>query len=229
MIGVVGASGGLGASSLAVAVAARAARRLGATACVDGDPGTGGLDVTACLEHLPGLRWPDLVGARGAMDGAALLRALPAEGALRVLAGRGLDPGAAVVQASIDALRELCAVVVVDLGRDTALAGRCTEVVVVGGVSARHLADCSVTVPRVIDSGTTGRLVLRAGRRDAVLAEEVAAHLDLPLVAVLGDEPHLGADADRGRMPGARPSSKLTRVADRLLLEPDDSDLAAVS
>jgi hypothetical protein len=96
-------------------------------------------------------------------------------------------------------------------------------------VSARHLADSSVTVPRVIDSGVPGRLVLRAGHRDAVVAEEVATHLDLPLSAVLGDLPHVVTDADRGRMPGARASSKLTRVADRLLADPDDADLAAVS
>jgi len=58
-VGVVGASGGLGVSTLAVALASRAGPSLGVTVCVDtaGSAGArGGLDVTACLEHLPGLR-----------------------------------------------------------------------------------------------------------------------------------------------------------------------------
>src|SRR3954470_8144109 len=92
VLGVIGASGGLGVSSLVVGLAQRAAGQLGATVAVDAAAGGGALDVTACVEHLPGLRWADLVGAEGAIDGAALLRGLPTDGPVRVLAGRGAEP-----------------------------------------------------------------------------------------------------------------------------------------
>jgi hypothetical protein len=60
-------------------------------------------------------------------------------------------------------------------------------------------------------------LVLRTARREAHEPEQLATRLDLPLVAALTDDPRVGADADRARVPGTRQSSGLTRVADRIL------------
>jgi hypothetical protein len=219
VIGIVGASGGLGASSLAVALALRGSRQSGATVCLDGERGRGGLDVTACLEHVPGLRWPDLAPARGPLDGAALLRALPADGPVRVLAARGVDPGAEVTVAALEALALVCALCVVDLGRSIELVPWCTEVLVLAGVGARQLADASALVPSLIDLAPSSRLVLRVGRRDPLLPEDVATHLDLPLAAVLRDDARVAADADRARPPGSRDSSSLAEVADRVLAQ----------
>src|SRR6478672_5496568 len=93
VVGVIGASGGVGSSTLAVALALRATPAVGAVTCVDLVLQAGGLDVTACVEHLPGLRWPDLAGARGRLDGADLMEALPAEGPVRVLAAGSRGDG----------------------------------------------------------------------------------------------------------------------------------------
>ncbi len=217
VIGVLGASGGLGVSTLAVAVAMRAGPRSGVSACVEGDARGGGLDVTACLEHLPGLRWSDLTEAQGELDGAALLQALPREGALSVLAGRGTGPLPVVVNSTVDALARVCAVTVLDLGRSDRLAGRCTELVVLAGVSARHLADAAAVAPRLVAEDRAVHLVVRRGRRDAVDPEEVALRLDLPLLASWVDDPRVIADADRGRVPGSRSAGRLAEVADLVL------------
>lgn len=217
VIGVLGASGGLGVSSLAVAVGLRASERFGATVCLDGERVGGGLDVTACLEHLPGLRWPDLEAAQGQLDGSALLRALPAEGSLRVLGARAAPPRRDVMVAALGALAELCPVTVVDLGRSLHLIDRCTQVMLVSGVSARQLADAAAIVPAVLAGGADVRLVLRTMRRDPVQPEDVAALLDLPLATVVRQDPRAVTDADRARMPGARQSSALARAADDLL------------
>ena len=214
VVGVLGASGGLGVSSLAVAVGLRACERFGATVCLDGDGVGGGLDVTACLEHLPGLRWPDLESAQGQVDGAALLRALPAEGSLRVLAARAAAPGQDVMVATLAALAELCPVTVVDLGRSLRLVDQCTHVVLVSGMTARHLADAAALAPLVNERSPDVRLALRAARRDPVHPEDVASLLDLPLATVLHQDPRAVTDADRARMPGARPSSALARAAE---------------
>lgn len=237
VIGVLGASGGLGASTLTVALGVRAARRSGVTACVDGQLWGGGLDVTACLEHLPGLRWSDLAGASGELDGAALLRALPSQDGIAVLAAdcplgaAGLLPegrnvaGPELAGRAVQALGRLCAVTVVDLGREgcpppgAALVDTCTDVVLMAGTSARRLADGVAAALRVTGVGRLQSvgLVLRTPRRDALEPEEVAMRLDLPLVAAMPDDPRVTADADRARLPGSRQTSEPTRVADRVL------------
>lgn len=216
VVGVLGASGGLGVSSLAVAVGVRACERFGATVCLDG-AGGGGLDVTACLEHLPGLRWPDLEAAQGQVDGAALLRALPAEGSLRVLAARGVAPGQDVMVATLAALAELCPVTVVDLGRSLRLVDRCTHVILVSGMTARQLADAAALVPLVLQRSPDVRLALRPARRDPMQPEDVASLLDLPLATVLHHDPRAVTDADRARMPGARRSSAIVRAAEDIV------------
>ena len=220
VLGVLGASGGLGVSTLAVALAVRAAGRVGATVAVDGAPGGGALDVTACVEHFPGLRWADLVGAEVSIDGAALLRELPADGPTRVLAGRGPAPPDAVVRAAVSGLARVCGLSVVDLGGSTQWAEDCTDLLLVVGSSARQLADGAGVAERLHDLGVPAALVLRSHRGDALSPEEVAAHLDLPLAGIMRDDPRVPLDAERGRPPGDRGSGALAGVVDSLLSAP---------
>ncbi|WP_270887190.1 hypothetical protein [Pedococcus sp. 5OH_020] len=219
VLGVMGASGGLGVSTVAVALAVRAARFVGATVCVD-RPYGGGLDVTACLEHLPGLRWGDLARSRGEVDGAGVLTALPAHRSTRVLAARGQRPPDEVVEATLTALTQVCGLTVLDLGTEVALPARCTDVVLLSGVSARQLADASSVTEVLQAAGFPSgvRLVLRMARRDGLSPEQVAAHLDLPLAATLRDDAQTLSDADHGRTPGTRSAGAMASVVDRLLL-----------
>lgn len=252
VLGVLGASGGLGASTLAVALALRASSAVGATACVDSVFERGGLDVTACLEHVDGLRWSDLAQLSGEVDAADLLRSLPADGVLRVLGARGQEPPADVVETCVRALSSLCGMTVLDLGGSLRWAGLCSDVVLLSGVTARHLADASAMAealggPRRTGgagpggsgswgagswgggssgggssgAGPAGSLVLRAGRREVVTAEEVAVHLDLPWAATLRDDPRVATDADRARVPGTRRTGALVEAVDRVLAHLD--------
>lgn len=217
VLGVIGASGGLGVSTLAVALAVRAVGAVGATVAVDGATGGGALDVTACVEHLPGLRWADLVGAEGRIDGAALLRELPAEGPARVLAGRGATPPDEVVRAAVSGLARVCGLTVVDLGMSLEWAAECTDLLLVVGTTARQLADGAGVAERLHDLGVPAALLVRTRRGEAVSPEEVAVHLDLPLAGLLRDDPRLPQDADRGRPPGTRGSGPFASVVDALL------------
>src|SRR4051794_9015027 len=60
VVACVPASGGAGASTVAVGLALAAARRGTDTLLVDTDPTGGGLDLLLGAEHAPGLRWPDI-------------------------------------------------------------------------------------------------------------------------------------------------------------------------
>lgn len=77
-IGVLGAVGGAGASTLAAALATTLARRgdRGA-ALLDAVPCSGGIDLLLGIEESRGARWPDLGFRRGSVQAADVLAALP--------------------------------------------------------------------------------------------------------------------------------------------------------
>jgi hypothetical protein len=127
-------------------------------------------------------------------------------------------PPDAVVVDCVAALSTVCSLTVLDLGTSSRWASLCTDVVLVSGSSARQLADagaCASALRRA--GGPAVSLVLRSARREVVAPEEVAAHLDLPLAAVLRDDARAVADADRGLAPGVRSGGAASSTADRVL------------
>jgi hypothetical protein len=123
---VVGASGGSGASTLAAACALRAADIGCSVALVDTVAGGAGIDVVLGIEHLPGVRWPELAGCRGRVDGLGLLARMPRAGAVAVLAHCRDSPvrvGAAAERGVIAGISDVVDLVVVDVPRSWSLGG----------------------------------------------------------------------------------------------------------
>lgn len=223
VLGVLGSSGGLGASTLTAALGLAAARAGGPVVCVDGHLGSGGLDVTACVEHQAGLRWGDLAGAQGEIDGQALVSSLPRCGGARVLGAGPLGSTAtpdAVVRAVLRALRLEAALTLLDLpagaGGDV-FRESCDVLVLLAGVTARHLADAQAATALAMRSCPEVWLVVRGGPRGAALPESIAAHLDLPLLARWPDDARVALDAERGRPPGESPRSRLAGLCEAVL------------
>ncbi len=226
VVGVLGASGGVGASTLAAALAWRAGRR-GAAVLVDGQLDGGGIDVTAGVEHLPGLRWGDLADLRG--SAGAVLAELPEDRGVRVLAaGRGATPQRRPVPDSavlevVDALA-VSGQLVIDLPRVGALreqlVGRCALVLVLAGLHVRALADADAAVEALVDGADSlpaeVALVTRGPRARVDLAEAVEQHLGLPHLAHIADEDRVVRAAERGEWPGER-RTRLADTADRLI------------
>ena len=77
VIAFVPASGGVGSSTLAAAVAVRAAAAGRSVVAVDLDRESGCLDVVFGLEQEPGWRWPELADVAGVVDGLGLADELP--------------------------------------------------------------------------------------------------------------------------------------------------------
>ena len=124
VLAVVGASGGCGASTLAAACALHAAGSGWSVGVVDGAAGGAGIDVILGIEHVPGVRWPDLAGCRGRVDGLGLLSRMPRAGAVAVLAHCRDSPaqiGADAVRGVFAGLVEVLDLVVVDVPRSWAL------------------------------------------------------------------------------------------------------------
>ncbi|WP_380169430.1 septum site-determining protein Ssd [Jannaschia sp. R86511] len=84
-VAVVGARGGAGATTTAVALATAGAVAGLRVLLVDADPLGGGLDLAVGAEQLPGLRWADLADVAGPLPPGGLGAALPVADGVTVL------------------------------------------------------------------------------------------------------------------------------------------------
>ncbi|MER7073240.1 hypothetical protein [Terrabacter sp. NPDC000476] len=241
------ASGGVGSTTLAAAVAVRAAAAGLGVVALDLDRAAGALDVVLGVEQDPGWRWADLEGVSGVVDGAALARRLPTSCGVAVLSGARADgwrppaedPWLDIVPDVVAGLSESHDLVVVDLARDVAVLaaiGLLVDVaVVVLGSGVSELAAGAAVVPGVRRVLATAReagrpweeqpllpiepwVVIRGQRVEPDLEDLVTDELDVPVVAVVGDDRRLRDELARGLPPGVRGRGAVVRAADELLL-----------
>lgn len=234
VIGFLPASGGVGASTLAAAVAVRAAAADHAVVAVDLDPWSGGLDVRLGLEQEPGWRWDALVAVDGLVDGAGLLERLPVAQGVAVLSsprsvdavrsGAGPDrvpPWQDAVPDVVSGLRAACDDVVVDLARAPQLLwsvrGRLDVLVLVAGAGVTQLA-ALVPLVELARSVVDEPWVVLRGPGDDALSDLLMDRLDVPVVGALRDDRRTFRDLVRGVPPGARGKGPFVQLADTLLL-----------
>jgi secretion/DNA translocation related CpaE-like protein len=225
VLGVVGARGGAGATSFAVALSLAAARMGRRTMLVDLDPYGGGVDLAFGAEGVEGPRWADFVGASPPASGEALASALPRCGEVTVLSwSRDGTPEipSSVVSSLLSAARRGADVVVVDLPRSfdepaRAALGVADAAVVVCPAEFR----AAVAAERVV--GTLQllvedvRLVVRGPSPTGLTGADVAEAVGLPLTAWLDPEPDLDKALDEGRPPGRGGRGPLAEVCSSLL------------
>lgn len=203
VIGVVGSTGGVGASALACAIAGAAAGGL----LVDLDTYGGGLDIALGIDRIAGARWSGLRVAGGALDPVDLSRGLPRWRGVAVLAADGVAPSLAAMRAVIEAGEHL-GPVVLDVGRCL-----CADVVEV-------LDECSLVVlvteadQRGISAARAVAATLTAGRVGIVLRRGVVGTAEVEALVGL---PVLGTLPPTGRRGGIRPPRGAVRVAAGLL------------
>lgn len=220
VIGVVGGSGGSGATTLACALGQWQSAR-GPTLLVDTDPLGPGLDRLLGLEEADGVRWESLADTAGRLGAQALREGVPRRDELGVVTWSGLRRrlDLPTVRRVLAAARRGHDLVVLDLARHggeelVELADRCDELLVVSRASVPGLA---ATARLVAELGRPGRagLVLRPGGVGDLDAERATG---LPLVAVVRDQRGLTEALDRGSGPlGSR--GPLVRAVRHLLPE----------
>lgn len=206
VVGVAGACGGAGASTLAAALALRAEAPSTVT-LIDADPTGGGIDVLLGIEKSPGTRWPDLRGSRGVVAASVLAEALPRADAVAVLswvAAGGPPLPVEAMDAVLSAAVRGSDLVVVDLprGADAAAdhaASRASHVVLVVPASVRAVAAGASALARWSDAGAEVGLVVRHPGPADLTPAAVAAALDRPLLGVVPADARLAHLGDRGR------------------------------
>lgn len=213
---VVGACGGVGASTFAALLAREAARTGGGAVLVELDGSGPGLEVLLGVEEAPGVRWPDLADLRGSLAAEDLDGVLPVWRGVEVLGTdrRGGGPAEAALDALWPVLRARCATVVVDAPAH-ALAGPAarlvtdddaTRVAVVTSQDVRGVAAALTaltgwrTAAPVRGAPEQGgaHLMLRRRRGARVGPLEAAHVLDVPLLGMLPTDRRVAEATDRG-------------------------------
>lgn len=222
VLAVLGGSGGVGASTLAAALAWRAAAGGRRVALVDVDRLGGGIDLLLGAEREAGWRWPRFAAADGVLgDLADFLPSVDGVAVLSMARGPDPEPGRDALAAVVAALRRSFELVVLDPGRAGGPAARESlrtadrTVLLVGG-SVRGVAAAAETV-RVL-APVAAEVVVRRLAGAAVPDELLEESLGLPVAARLRHEPALAVAAQRGDRPVlSRRRHGLGRVCDQLL------------
>ena len=223
-VGVIGGSGGAGATIFACALG-QAAASAGPAVVVDLDPLGPGVDRVLGLEERAGVRWSDLAQTTGRLGSRALREALPRRGDLGVLAGRGDArgepmPGPAAVREVLAAAARGHHRVVLDLPRAERaheLIGRCDELVVLAAPTITGIASAARLVDGLVRAGidvTRAGLVVRGAGAEPEL---VARSVGLPLRAAMADQRGLDEAIDLGLGPLRSRRGPLARASAEVL------------
>lgn len=227
VVGVLGACGGAGGSTLAMGLALAASAQGDRVLAVDADPLGGGSDLVLGAEDLPGVRWPDLLRTSGRLSAATLDYALPHINGVAVLAHARTAvcptmPSEAVI-ALLDTAERGYDLVVVDVGR-CMVAGRSPQ-----GHSDKPVDDLDVAavlleriqvlmlllpnriaavaagmnlMHRLGSAGPQVRLVVRQ-RSGGLSAGDICDAVGLPATAVIAEQAAVASAAERGEFTGA--------------------------
>jgi len=213
VLGVLGGSGGVGATTLACALGQVAPDP---AVVVEVDPLGPGLDRMLGMEEAAGVRWSDLVSSRGRLNSRSLREALPRREGLGALtfgdAPHAPDP--TLTREVVAALRRGHGSVVIDLPRPdgglwTEIAPRCEAVVVVVDGSVGGVASAGRVIARLPDPARVSAVV-RRGAGDPVL---VAAALGVPVVAELVPSRRVTESIDLGYGPVRSARDRIARLA----------------
>jgi secretion/DNA translocation related CpaE-like protein len=226
VVAVMGGCGGAGASVLAAGLAVAAADSGYRVLLADLDPLGGGLDLALGIDAVPGLRWPDLAGARGRLPSFSVHDSLPRLDDLAVLAwGRGDDAQvpATAVEAVLRSAARSHDLVVLDLpraGEDRLLTAAVRDVqdlVLVIPARLRSVAAAAQVADRWRDCVPAMGAVVRRAPGDRLPARAVADAVQLPLMLQMRNEPRLDGSLDRGEPPALRHAGPLRRACDQWL------------
>lgn len=210
IVALLGASGGLGVSTLVSAVALIGAKAGEDVVAVDLAPASGGIDLVVGAETSDGVRWPDLARARGELGD--LTSELPQVGGAAFLShGRGDDPPPTdeATRVVLAALARSAALTLVDAGRGPVPVMADLSVLVVGA-DVRSVAAAQMAGPKV-----TG-MVVRSGPGRRIPPEVVARTLGLELMGAVGHDKAVPRLAELGMPPVPGPARRLKRDASSL-------------
>ena len=221
VVGVVGGSGGVGASVLTVALATVAVASGADAVAVDLDPRGAGLELISGGEGAQGPDWETLSTGRGRLNAAALRESLRPPTAADGPAVLGWGPTSsrrlpdpAVVSEAMGAARRGHDWVVLDA--PTAEGWQVCDAIVLVVAGSVHGVRAAGRVADLLPVGVPAGLAVRSPRRDS-WAVEVPRALSLPTWTVVTRQTELDDHLSAGLGPVRRARSPLARSAAEIL------------
>lgn len=224
VLGCVGAVGGAGSSTLAVALA-QAAAVTGPVTLVDADASSGGLDLLMGVEKVEGRRWPDLVASSGVIAASALRSAVPMSGHVAVVScgpDSRTELSAEAMASVLDASRRGSKTVIVDLPRRFCAAAEvaaaaCNVIFVVVPLQVRAVVAATGLTATARDLGADIRVVVRTPGPADLTVDHVARKLGVGAAGTCRTERRIAAMAERGELHRLLRRTGLAATASRLL------------
>lgn len=219
-IGVIGGSGGAGATTFACALG-QVAGRSGPAVVIDADPIGPGLDRVLGVETRDGIRWDALCQTTGRLSARSLREALPRRdgvGALTWYAGARGTLQAFAVREALSAAQRGHDTVVVDLPRTAdpvvdEIAARCDLVLVLVAPTVAGVASAARVCSRFPDRSGVRLVVRGSGLEEG----EVARVTGVPVLTRMGHQRGLDESIDLGLGPVRSRRGALGRGADAVL------------
>jgi secretion/DNA translocation related CpaE-like protein len=219
-LGVVGGSGGVGATTFACALGQMAARS-GQAVVIDLDPLGPGIDRVLGLEARDGMRWNELGQPTGRLSARSLRQALPRSGGLGALTWNAGPHGtlqAFAVREALSAAQRGHDTVVLDLPRRRddlveEVVARCDQVLVVTAPTVAGVASAARVCAGFPDPRVLG-LVVRGSGADP---RDVGRVVGAPVIAEMPDQRGLAEAIDLGLGPVRSRRGPLGRTSLRVL------------
>jgi secretion/DNA translocation related CpaE-like protein len=219
-VGVLGGSGGSGATTLACALGLVAARR-GRACLIDADHRGPGVDRVLGFDEVDGIRWGALEHTTGRISARSLRETLPRRAGLGFLTWSGEGSGQVQAFAAREAMSAAVRghdVVVVDLPRAGSpatdeLVARCDRLVVTVHATLPGLASAARVVEQVSRCGPVSLAVRGSGVDPARVASTVGA----PVLVQLPFQRGLVESVDLGLGPLRSRRNALARAAGQVL------------
>ncbi len=216
VLGVIGGSGGAGATTFACALGQLAARS-GPSVVIDADPMGPGLDRVLGLEDQDGVRWDALCRTTGRLSSRSLRDAVPRRAGLGVLtwhAGTAANLQPFAAREALSAAERGHDTVVLDLPRSVdpvvdELVARCERVLVLVVPTVAGVSSASRLCARLADPVRV-RLVVRG---QGIEASQIARAAGVPVLAQMADQRGLAESIDLGLGPVRNRRGPLGRAA----------------
>ena len=220
-VGVLGGTGGAGATTLACALG-QVGAEAGPTLVIDTDPWGPGLDRIVGMEVDDGIRWDALQQTTGRLGSRSLREAVPRRGDLGVLSWATGPPTTlqpVAVREVLSAARRGHDLVVLDLARHAGdlvheLATRCDHLVVVAPATVPGTAATVRVLARLAALGCSPVLAVRRG---AVSVREVELATGVPVLVEVPTQRGLDEAVDLGLGPVRSRRAPLARAAREVL------------
>lgn len=213
VIALMGASGGLGISTIAVGLALAAAHQGLRSSVVELATHGGGIDLLLGAEAEAGARWPELAGASGQLGDVAELL-VQAHGVAVLAASRELpsEPDPRALRSVLGSLTRTMDAVLLDAGKVTDVEADVTALMVAADVRGVAAARSFCAGRKLVPTG----LIVRSGHGRSLSPKAVADALGAPLLGVVRDDPAVPRLGELGQSPSAAPARRFRRETRKL-------------